>query len=372
MENNNADTMGNYTQTNSGTPIYSSTIYHNGAYSFKNTNCSTNLIKLPTGIETYLSGVTAGYTIECWFRVDAFTDSYALLYQKQGNVNNTGGAWIVLANATGAYGTDLFVKWNGNNDHSYTAFNSATNLTQWHDVALSYDKVNNRLNVYYDNALIGTVNSAGDIFANNDGNEFVGGSTQFSWTATYYIDNFLISDTPRTSFPSGPIPTPTITPTNTKTATPTITPTSTKIITQTITQTSTKTQTVTPTNTSTITPTSTRTVTRTVTPTITTTNTQTATVTPTITPTPYSPVNGPVTLTWVKVNNSQYYQVCCNVCGVRFTAKAKDNKDKRANYFTYVLPWVITCNYYTITVSAVTQSAILPVTIIYKSDGGIH
>jgi hypothetical protein len=106
------------------------------------------------------------------------------------------------------------------------------------------------------------------------------------------------------TFPFGPTPTPSVTPTNTPTisltptntptisVTPTNTPTNTPTPSVTTTNTPTVTPTVTPsvtaTNTPTVTPTVTPSVTATNTPTVTPTTTNTPTVTPTITPTPTS------------------------------------------------------------------------------------
>jgi hypothetical protein len=88
------------------------------------------------------------------------------------------------------------------------------------------------------------------------------------------------------TFPFGPTPTPSVTPTNTPTIS--VTPTNTPTVTPTVTETNTPTPSVTTTNTPTVTPTATNT------PTPTTTNTPTPTETPTNTPTP-TPTPQPAT-----------------------------------------------------------------------------
>lgn len=194
FENNNTDTIGNYIPTNQGTPAYDNTIKHDDSYSFKSLNFSANYIKMPSQFETDMAGATTGWSMSIWAYLTS-GKPYCVILKKRTAPNSVGSMYFYL---TSSGSLDF---WYNNSLKSISGFHTSGN---WVNLGLSYDVANDTLKVYQTigttTTLKGTYTTAGNAFASNDGNFWIGGSTD-SIATIQYLDNFLVSDTIETTFP---------------------------------------------------------------------------------------------------------------------------------------------------------------------------
>ncbi len=233
FENNLTNDTGGMTWTFSGTGAapFSDTIYKNGAYSSGRWETSGsryygNVTILPKTIELYLYLPTGHANVNRY----AFSNNSVSMQCEYGGCR-------VLDRAEGKW--TYFATINDNTWYHIEITNSGSHL------------------IYRVN---GTVIDEFDCTSNlGTGTLYVGNFTiAEDLPLDGYIDDFILSSDVRTSFPTDPLPTQTITPTVTQTVTQTVTETVTETATQTVTET--VTQTVTPTVTETATPTITPTV----------------------------------------------------------------------------------------------------------------
>lgn len=209
-ENSHADATGNYTCTAFGSPVFSSDVKHDGSYSLNVDTWHSKGTQLYPDIST--ASIAADmknwseWTIEFWAYYTG-AGSIAPFFQK-GNTNLTNG---FLFSYYYRPLNQLDIRFNG---VQYPLNSFTMSLNTWHHFAYTYKA--GTLKVYYDNSLVHTVNSLADnSFQNqNTGNYFVAGSTPLNGAGNgtnTFIDNFIISNIARTSFPTLPLSAPTIT-----------------------------------------------------------------------------------------------------------------------------------------------------------------
>ena len=204
-ENSHVDATGNYTCTAFGSPVFSSAVKHDGSYSLNTDTWHSKGTQLYPDIAT--ASIAADmktwseWTIEFWVYYTG-AGSIAPLFQK-GSTNLLNGFMFSYYYRTS---NQLDIRYNG----VQVPLNSFTmSINTWHHFAFTYKA--GTLKVYYDNALVHTVNSLADnnFQSQNTGNYFVAGSTPLNGAGNgtnTYIDNFIISDIARTTFPTLPLP----------------------------------------------------------------------------------------------------------------------------------------------------------------------
>ena len=280
MENNVTDTgNGGYEWTNNKSVPFSNTIFEVGLYSAGPFDAS---VDVAYGIQSNSAVTQAIKTVEFYFRPynAGLSDRY-LIYAGGWTVQYEGGGIRLLGGPIGA-----------------SSFYSVS-VGTWYHIAVTFDGT--YIKMYVNGVFHAQLTSS---YITTNAQWTVGNSGIFHVACNGYIDNVILSDVVRESFPTGPLavetPTETVTETITETVTETVTETITETVTETITETVTETitetvtetitetvtETITETVTETITETVTETITETATETITETRTITKTITTTFTPTP--------------------------------------------------------------------------------------
>lgn len=200
FENNKTCDIGTYTLTQNGTPLYSSAVKHDDAYSYyKDGNGTTNALILPDALGDNI-GAEDFWTIEWWGYHDG-TKRYAFYFNK-GTIGTPIGFFWIYSDATI---NQLIWRWNG---FQYSM--AFSDFNEWNHFAFTWSNptstTTGTLKLYINNSLVWTLTSAPKSFASNNNNIYIGAEPTFNLATFNYIDNFIVSFKTLTSFPTLPLP----------------------------------------------------------------------------------------------------------------------------------------------------------------------
>ncbi len=205
FENNANDDQGSFNGTKTGANIiYDNTIYHDDAYAIRVTNYTGSYIEAPAGLQTALKNSSAGWTLEFWWRNNG-GNQVSVLFQALTGVGSgvfdiipVPGSGVRIKYCDLIVG-DYYIPWVGT-------------TIAWRHIAITYDRANSRLKIYSNNSLLATYNSIADAFGTTGAAFHIGGNSVYGGAAEdISIDNFVVSNYPRTTFPTVRTSTPTIT-----------------------------------------------------------------------------------------------------------------------------------------------------------------
>lgn len=206
FENNNTDDTGNYTQTNIGTPVYDSTIFKQGSYSYKNlVNTVTNLIQIDNNVLTALNGYN-NLTIEFWHYHTSTGNRYAFGFNKGTFiVGNPYFAWFYSDNVDG----NVHFRWS--NPEYVISFSGY--YDKWTHISIQWEGTagsTGTLKMYFDGNLVLTANTVIAPFGGDNDKFYIGGEYGINIPSNVYVDKFIISDIARNGAETMPLP-PTVT-----------------------------------------------------------------------------------------------------------------------------------------------------------------